>query len=110
MIIKRSGKYSSFTIIPNSIINSKNLLWRDVSLLIYLLSKPQNWDINVKHLATKHSSSIGAVYASLKRISDAGYCCYIRKNGYVEWFIFDKKIKDYDAVIKSHFAKKKLKT
>jgi len=77
-------------VINNELINDSNLQWNDLGLLVYLLSKPETWQVNVKHLTTVRSSGRDALYASLKRLRDAGYAYYKRgSDGRTTWFIFD---------------------
>ena len=63
----------NFTTIPNELINDPNLDWRDVGLLTYLLSKPDNWVVNSDHLTTLKKSKRDAIRASIKSIIEAGY-------------------------------------
>ncbi len=73
MIIRREKRAKNFTVIDNDIINDSRLDWRDLGLLIYLLSKPDNWQICTAHLVKVRKSGRDAVYASLKILCDCGY-------------------------------------
>jgi hypothetical protein len=71
--IIRVNHTANFTVISNDLINDSRLDYRDVGLLVYLLSKPDSWEVSVAHLQKIKKSSRDAVYASLKSIIAAGY-------------------------------------
>jgi len=95
-VIRRSPRERNFTCIPNQLIEDPSIGWRDLGLIVYLLSKPDHWEVSVSHLAKHRKSGRDAIYASLKRLRDA---CYIRLNkfadGSTEWIVFDKPDTDY---------------
>ena len=55
MPIKRNPSpiRANFTIIRNATIEDTSLSWEARGMLVYLLSKPDNWVVNTKHLATQ---------------------------------------------------------
>lgn len=73
MAIIRTKRPENFTVINNSLINDPSLDWRDLGLLTYLLSKPDNWEVSVAHLQKIKKSSRDAIYASMKALTVAGY-------------------------------------
>ena len=72
-MIIRSPRGESFTVIRNDLINDPNLDWKSLGLLVYLLSKPDNWNISPAHLMKQRKTGKHGVYAILKELCDAGY-------------------------------------
>ena len=73
MIIRREKRTKNFTVIDNDIINDSRLDWRDLGLLIYLLSKPDDWEVCTAHLIKVRKSGRDAVHNSLKNLCEKGY-------------------------------------
>jgi hypothetical protein len=73
MSIIRTKRAENFTVVNNALIYDPLLDWRDLGLLIYLLSKPDEWEVSVAHLQKVRKSGRDAIYASLKTIIEAGY-------------------------------------
>lgn len=74
MAILRHKHTSDFTIIPNGLIQDESLSLRDVGLLVYMLSLPDDWEFSVRGLAAIFKNDgRDAIQASLKRIEKAGY-------------------------------------
>jgi hypothetical protein len=73
MIIRRERRTKNFTVIDNDIINDPRLDWRDLGLLVYLLSKPDNWQICTAHLIKIRKTGRDGIYASLKVLCECGY-------------------------------------
>lgn len=94
MIIRTTRK-NRFTVIPNDLLEDHALDWKDLGLLVYLLSKPDNWEISVDHLRKQRSMGRDAIYKCLDAIISAGYARRKKQSdGTVDWMIFDEKIKD----------------
>ena len=72
--IHRTKRTHNFTVISNELLNDQNLDWRDVGLLAFLLSKPDDWKVSVAHLKNFRQSGRDAIYKSLSNIIKAGYC------------------------------------
>ncbi|MGZ8918318.1 MAG: hypothetical protein ACXW0T_08870, partial [Methylobacter sp.] len=91
MSIVRAERKDTFTIINNKIMNDSALDWKDLGLLVYLLSKPDNWATNAEHLALQRNLGIKGVYTGLKAIVDAGYATKKpNPKGGWDWLIFDE--------------------
>jgi len=89
-MIHRSGRPATFTIIDNSILNDARLDWKEMAILIYLLSKPDHWEISPSHLSSIRKLSRDGVYSALKKLCDIGYAA--RKpnpKGGWDWHIYD---------------------
>lgn len=50
MSIIRRKRSENFTVIPNSIFDDEFLSFEAKSILVFLLSRPDNWRVNTKHL------------------------------------------------------------
>lgn len=78
-IIRAPRPASGFTILDNRLINDENLGWHAKGLLIYLLSKPDHWQVSVAQLCNHTDKGLSrrsgrdAVYSILKEIERAGY-------------------------------------
>lgn len=70
MILRK--KKSRFTIVNNEVIEDRNLSYRALGLLAYLLSKPNNWQIMITELSTGREGR-DAVYTAIKELINAGY-------------------------------------
>jgi hypothetical protein len=91
MIIRTSRK-NRFTVIPNDLLEDPSLDWKDLGLLVYLLSKPDNWEISVEHLKKQRKLGRDGIYKCLDAIIAAGYARREKKkDGSVDWYIFDDK-------------------
>lgn len=87
MIIRKKNK-SDYTVVANKLISDDSLDWRDLGLLVYLLSKPEHWTVSVAHLAKQRKSGRDAVYSILHRLNAAGYASYQKHaNGTTDWTI-----------------------
>jgi len=76
MTIIRIGKRKrrGFTLIDNHPIEDAGLKWETLGLLTYLLSKPEGWEVNVKHLWKLHrGAGRDKIYRMLKELEEAGY-------------------------------------
>ncbi len=92
MAIIRTKRPDSFTVINNDLINDTQLDWRELGLLVYLLSKPDGWQVNAEHLSKERELGIKGIYSSLKILSSTGY---VKKkpnpppNGGWDWLVYD---------------------
>ena len=87
-MIVRSKRTESFTIIGNAVLADDRISFRAKGVLVYLLGKPDNWQISERHLATLGHEGVTAVRASLKELEEAGYIRRRRRqadNGRFEW-------------------------
>ncbi len=71
-MIIRSEIKSNYTCIPNSILNNLTLSCKAKGLLIQLLSKPDNWNVNVKHLVNTSKDGHYSIRAGIKELEESG--------------------------------------
>lgn len=72
-MIFRAKQKNNFTIVPNKTINDSGLSLRSKGLLLYLLSKPDNWNVSLEQLASVCSEGRGALRSSISELLEAGY-------------------------------------
>ena len=90
-MIVRTRRSSSYTVINNKIINDKNLDWKELGLLIYLLSKPDEWEVSVTHLAKQRKTQTNGIYSILKTLRDIGYIRLEKRHtGKTDWVVYEK--------------------
>lgn len=82
MIIRSPRPHRNFTIISNSVLNDPRLSFRAMGILVYILSKPDNWQTSVQQLAKSRlsvsdepvrGSGAKAIRTALRELADAGY-------------------------------------
>ena len=61
---------SNFTIIPNDVIVNPNLTKNAKLILIYLLSKPENWKVQIKDIQSNLAMGRDSVYSALNNLID----------------------------------------
>lgn len=76
MTIRRSARTRNFTTIDNAVF--KNNSYPAMGLLVYLLSRPDNWEVNVKHLVnfvkdTGRPTGRDGVYALIDELRANGF-------------------------------------
>ena len=72
-MIVRSEIKSNFTCIPNEIFTDDRLSRKAKCLLLELLSKPENWNINYRHLINSGKEGEHAIRAGINELINAGY-------------------------------------
>ena len=77
MIVRKKRKSDNFTVLENSTINAQ-LSWAGRGLLIYLLSKPENWQISVNQLmkvteGTAKKTGRDGLYTLLDELINLGF-------------------------------------
>jgi hypothetical protein len=72
MIIKRKHT-GSFAVIPNITANDDQLSIDALGMLVFLLSKPNDWQVNVANLRKRFDIGRDRVYTILKQLETAGY-------------------------------------
>ena len=69
-IKKHSG---NFVILDKTFINDKRLSWKARGVLTHLLSRPDNWEVNVNDLVNQSPDGKTVVYSALKELKEYGY-------------------------------------
>ena len=61
-MIIRTPKKARFTVLGNALIEDPHLSWAALGMLVYLLSKPDNWRILPAHLIKERQLGRDGVY------------------------------------------------
>lgn len=94
-MIIRTARKQRFTIIDNRILENDGLSFKAKGLLSYLLSRPDDWQVNDAHLSTIGPDGEAAVRSALKELEVAGYLVRVRsqgERGRFEWtsYLYDE--------------------
>ena len=96
MAIIRKKQKERFSIVDNKVIEDKRLSFKARGLLIYMLSKPDDWKFYTDELAKRSSKDgVSAIKSALNEIENAGYLTRKqehRKNGQFasqDWILTD---------------------
>jgi len=99
MIIKtKKGKSKDFTVVPNSILTDERISYKARGILMYLLSKPENWIVRVQDIANQAPDmGLTAVRSALKELEAFGYARLeqVRENGRAmgkSWVVYEEPI------------------
>lgn len=69
-IDKKDGNY---TRISNDLINDSRLSLKEKGIMLHILSKPDNWILNIKEIANNNQDGEKAVYSGIKKLKEYGY-------------------------------------
>lgn len=73
-MIRRSPRpKTAFTVIQNRVIDDSRLSFKATGVLIYLLSKPDDWRTSTAQLARAKKEGIDAVRSAMTELEKAGY-------------------------------------
>jgi hypothetical protein len=96
-MIHRCKRHTRFTIVNNILIENERLSLPALGLLVYLLHKPDNWEVYPKHLAAnlykKKNSKAGYRYILelINELEEHGYCKKAKHfDGSVDYYIYDE--------------------
>lgn len=99
----------NFTVVPNTLLQDQRLSYRDIGLLVWMLSKPQNWKFSYEGiLAERAADGKSAIQAGVKSLKSAGYLRIDKKRNkgrLVEsiWYVYDSPcIENQYMVVHSH--------
>lgn len=74
MAILRNPKKQKFVQIDNALLETPNLSFRSKAILIYLLSRPDGWDVNLKDIQNRSpSDKRAAIRKSIAELEEAGF-------------------------------------
>ncbi len=78
------SKEKPFVVITRQAVDDHSLSWGARGLLCYLIGRPDNWTVSVKHLSELVSGKGGgrtSIYSMLKELIENGYCSREQKIG-----------------------------
>jgi len=69
----KQHKKINYTIVDNAFINDKELSWKSKGILLYLFSRPENWQVMVADLINKAADGEKALRSGLQELETLGY-------------------------------------
>lgn len=93
-MIIRAQRKDTFTIVNNKAINDSRLSFRAKGVLVYILSKPDNWRVSERNLANDGPDGRSAVASALTELEQAGYLQRTRTRNDDGTFAWDSVIYD----------------
>lgn len=105
-LLKKYNK--NFTVLTNDLFKDKRLSYKDLGLLVQLLSLPDNWEFNVKGIAKLHKDGEDSVKSGLVKLEEYGYLTRVQsrdEKGHLsssDYYIYDdpKDNVEYNAINK----------
>lgn len=76
--VYRSSHKRNYTVIGNDLLNNAELSWKAKGILIYLLSKPEDWTTRLGDIINHSTDGRAAVMAGLKELKTKRYLEKIR--------------------------------
>ncbi|MFE7635126.1 hypothetical protein ACFU7Z_13990 [Kitasatospora sp. NPDC057518] len=73
MRVHRTEHVRSFTVLPNGLLQDRRLSYTARGLLADLLSRPDGWREDGRHMADTSPQGRGAIRKALKELTEAGY-------------------------------------
>ncbi|WP_229928617.1 hypothetical protein [Kitasatospora xanthocidica] len=73
MRVHRSAHVRNFTVLPNAVLQYRRLSYTARGLLADLLSRPDGWREDGRHMADSSPQGRGAIRKALKELTEAGY-------------------------------------
>ena len=73
MPILHKHQRTTYTIVDNAALRDTSLSWRATGMLAYLLSLPNNWNVNIEHLTRQKTDGRTATRSTLQELKDTGY-------------------------------------
>jgi hypothetical protein len=96
--IVRKAVKNNFTVINNNILRNQSLSWKAKGILCYLLSLPDDWNLNLAQLQDQSIDGRDKLRTGIKELENAGYVkhTHVRlENGqfsHHEWMIYEEPI------------------
>ncbi len=72
-MIIRTRKNRNYTCINNTVLEDERLSWRARGIAAFLLSKPDDWEINHTYLWKHGKEGRDAILVAMKELEDCGY-------------------------------------
>lgn len=69
----RVEKTKNYTVIHNQFLRRKDLSWKAKGILAYILSLPDDWNINLKEVMTHATDGEGSFRSGWKELEEKGY-------------------------------------
>lgn len=76
--IKKANRKTNFTTVNNDFLHDVNLSWKAKGMIVYIMSLPPDWDLNVSDLKNRSKDGRDATAAGLRELIDSNYCRRVR--------------------------------
>lgn len=73
MAVMRVVKNKDYSTVHNGFINNKNLSFKAKGILLYFLSKPDNWEFYLKEMAKNSKDGVESIKAGISELENLGY-------------------------------------
>ena len=73
MPILHKHQRQTYTIVDNQALRDTSLSWRATGMLAYLLSLPDDWNVNIEDLTRRKSDGRTAARSTMQELKDFGY-------------------------------------
>ncbi len=106
-IIKVQKRTSPYVMVDKSIFENSNISWKAKGLMGYFLSRPNDWQINIKDLYRRGSDGYDSVKSGLRELKKFGYvehvCTRNEKGSFGSWlYIYMKSPKVWKSLKSNH--------
>lgn len=93
-IIRVRNKTENFSIIDNRFVLDKSLSFKAKGILVYLLTRPNDWKVYIAEIASHSVDGIDSVKSGLKELKEAGYVVHrvVREKGKIiahEYIVYE---------------------
>lgn len=89
-MIRRAKSRHRYTSVSNAVVEDVTLSWGARGLLLYLLSKPDHWQVKPAAIVSQGPLGRDGVYALLRELKEAGYIVMRRlADGSTSYTVFD---------------------
>jgi len=101
MIFKIHRRDCPFAQIDRKTLEDPRVSWKAKGLLVYLISRPDDWTVKVEDVARRSTDKHTAIYSALKELEDCKYARFeeIREKGRFisrKWHIYETPILNKD--------------
>lgn len=86
-ILRVTKRDNPFVQIEKAAIEDTRLSWRAKGLLVYFLSKPDNWTIRMAHIVRQSTEGRDALRTAMNELKEAGYASLKNTSSGSEWNI-----------------------
>ena len=88
-------KKENFTTVHNNLILDESISWKAKGILLYMLSRPNDWKFNIKEISKNAKDGTDSVKYGLQELVKAGYISRKRNSdGTLDYYIFEDKEKN----------------
>jgi hypothetical protein len=89
---------TNFTVIPNYLTEDPDLSWKAKGILVYLLGRPNDWEINIPHLSSVSSDGESSTRSGFSELEDSGYATRVRHTDeagrIISWSVYVRQDKN----------------